>query len=270
MIWIALFDKTSGETLSRCQLFSRQLFTEKVVRIGREKFSKSSLLSKTKWKREFCRKIKVSMLNKSDLNDRLKRKGKLFWVTRYSLGKSLSKELFIEHELSNDGNRHRLIEIRQNERTESEHRRWLIFIGLLLNPLLGWSQLDLSDRSRKMNRFDLVKVFWLWAFCSRENVGRRMKRSKGFLIRSVRWDICSFFVRSMFSFRSRLDRIDDRSNGIDFDLLLCERSNDSLAVLSLDPTNEIQGLSSWQRAVRSKIHQDFVRCFYCLSMVSTE
>ena len=64
-------------------------------------------------------------------------KKKLFWVTRYSLGKTLSKELLIEHEFSDNETRHRLIEIHSMNEDEKKHHRLLVCIALLLNPPIG-------------------------------------------------------------------------------------------------------------------------------------
>jgi hypothetical protein len=65
-------------------------------------------------------------------------KKKLFWVTRYSLGKTLSKELLIEHEFANDESRHRLIELHTTTENEQKHRLLLATVALVLNPPIGW------------------------------------------------------------------------------------------------------------------------------------
>ncbi|UJR24898.1 hypothetical protein I4U23_006264 [Adineta vaga] len=64
-------------------------------------------------------------------------KKKLFWVTRYSLGKTLSKELFIEHEFADDETRHRLIELYTSTRNESHRHLILATLALILNPPIG-------------------------------------------------------------------------------------------------------------------------------------
>jgi hypothetical protein len=64
-------------------------------------------------------------------------KKKLFWVTRYSLGKTLSKELLIEHEFANDETRHRLIELHTSIENEKKHHLLLAIIALVLNPPIG-------------------------------------------------------------------------------------------------------------------------------------
>ena len=64
-------------------------------------------------------------------------KKKLFWVTRYSLGKTLSKELFIEHEFADDETRHRLIELYTSTDNHKKHRLLLALVALVLNPPIG-------------------------------------------------------------------------------------------------------------------------------------
>ena len=81
------------------------------------------------------------MFSQEEFNDRskqrLKTKKKLFWVTRYSLGKTQSKELLIEHEFSPDENRHRLIEIRNTVETKTTKDLWLVIIASIFNPFIG-------------------------------------------------------------------------------------------------------------------------------------
>jgi hypothetical protein len=62
------------------------------------------------------------------------KKKKLFWVTRYSLGKTLSKELFVEHEFADDETRHRLIELHTPIENEKKHHLLLAIMALILNP----------------------------------------------------------------------------------------------------------------------------------------
>ncbi|CAF3402100.1 unnamed protein product [Rotaria socialis] len=62
---------------------------------------------------------------------------KLFWVTRYSLGKTLSKELLIEHEFADDETRHRLIELHTPIDNERKYHFLLATVALLLNPPIG-------------------------------------------------------------------------------------------------------------------------------------
>ncbi|CAF1383339.1 unnamed protein product [Adineta steineri] len=67
----------------------------------------------------------------------ISKKKKLFCVTRYSLGKTLSKELFIEHEFADDETRHRLIELRTSIQNENKHYLLLASIAFILNPPIG-------------------------------------------------------------------------------------------------------------------------------------
>ena len=64
-------------------------------------------------------------------------KKKFFWVTRYSLGKTLSKELLIEHEFANDQSRHRLIELHTFRENENKHNLLLAIVALVLHPPIG-------------------------------------------------------------------------------------------------------------------------------------
>lgn len=64
-------------------------------------------------------------------------KKKFFWVTRYSLGKTLSKELLIEHEFANDRSRHRLVELHTLRDNEKKHHLLLAIVALVLHPPIG-------------------------------------------------------------------------------------------------------------------------------------
>ena len=68
---------------------------------------------------------------------RTRRTKKLFWVTRYSLGKTFSKELLIEHEFANDETRHRLIEIHTSHQDQTKHYLFFALVALIVNPPIG-------------------------------------------------------------------------------------------------------------------------------------
>lgn len=62
---------------------------------------------------------------------------KLFWVTRYSLGRTLSKELLIEHEFADDETRHRLVELHMPVTHEKNYHFIMLMMSLFLNPPIG-------------------------------------------------------------------------------------------------------------------------------------
>lgn len=74
-----------------------------------------------------------SFSDESSISD----KKKLFWVTRYSLGKTLSKELFIEHEFADDETRHRLIELHTPIENAKTYDVLLAVVAFFLNPAIG-------------------------------------------------------------------------------------------------------------------------------------
>ena len=92
-----------------------------------------------------------------------RRKKKLIWVTRYSLGKTLSKELLIEHEFDDDENRHRLIEIHRPADSERKHYVLLAMVALLLNPPIGERR---SQKSSKAHRSALGVIACILAMAA--------------------------------------------------------------------------------------------------------
>lgn len=74
-----------------------------------------------------------STIDSSSVSDRKR----FFWVTRYSLGKTVSKELLIEHEFANDRSRHRLIELHTFRENENKHNLLLAIVALVLHPPIG-------------------------------------------------------------------------------------------------------------------------------------
>ncbi|CAF3341784.1 unnamed protein product [Rotaria sp. Silwood1] len=83
--------------------------------------------------------LKVAYVEDSSSTEEssISNKKKLFWVTRYSLGKTLSKELLIEHEFADDETRHRLIELHTSIENEKKYHFLLATVALVLNPLIG-------------------------------------------------------------------------------------------------------------------------------------
>ncbi|CAF0972615.1 unnamed protein product [Didymodactylos carnosus] len=62
---------------------------------------------------------------------------RFFRVARYSINKTNSKELLIEHELGENETRHRLIEIRTNNNQEKNPNLILAAVAFLINPPIG-------------------------------------------------------------------------------------------------------------------------------------
>jgi hypothetical protein len=84
-----------------------------------------------------CDALETSSDEQSTSTDLPNTTRSLFWVTRYSLGRTWSKELLVEHELGDNQTRHRLIEIRTKRSDELKRRVFLPVLALLFNPPLG-------------------------------------------------------------------------------------------------------------------------------------
>ncbi|CAF1279278.1 unnamed protein product [Adineta steineri] len=86
----------------------------------------------------------------------ISKKKKLFCVTRYSLGKTLSKELFIEHEFADDETRHRLIELRTSIQNENKHYLLLASVAFILNPPIGLIACILVYMAKRQSKYMLT------------------------------------------------------------------------------------------------------------------